>query len=230
MCGRFSLTGSLIWLIRLLNLQAPEKFAPRYNIAPGQPVLVFLHDPDSRTNKYDFQVWGLIPSFVKDLKEFKGLINARAETISEKPSFKKAFQYRRCIIPASGFYEWQNTGGVKQPWYFSSKNADEYFYFAGLWDIWHGPDGEQVNSCAIITTVANRLARKVHHRMPVILEKESLRAWLDPESETSELQNLLKPCSENFMQSWIVDRKVNSPAFDSPDCIAPAGEFQPDLF
>ncbi len=230
MCGRFTLTNSLIWLFGLLKLAPINNLIPRYNIAPGQPVLVFLHSPDAGKIVYDFQIWGLIPSFSKDPKAFKPLINARSETLEAKPSFKKAFQYRRCIIPASGFFEWQKVKDGKQPWYFCPNDPDKNFYFAGLWDIWHGPDGEQVNSCAIITTVANRLVDKIHQRMPVILGEESLLQWLNPAADTRGLKKMLVGYSAADMKAWQVDRRMNNPGFDSPECLQPPKIIQPELF
>lgn len=230
MCGRFTLTGGLIWLIRLLNLPEIQNFTPRYNIAPSQPVLVFLYDPDLCAVRYDFHLWGLIPSFCKDPTLHKPMINARSETINEKPSFKKAFQYRRCIIPASGFYEWQKCKDGKQPWYFRRRDEEQIFYFAGLWDIWHGPDGEQVNSCAVITTWANQLVDKIHPRMPVILNPDSLTSWLNPEADPGELKKLLRPFPATEMTAWKVDRRMNNPRFDNASCLDKPSVYQPELF
>jgi putative SOS response-associated peptidase YedK len=228
MCGRFALTGSLIWLIRLLGLQPLEHFAPRYNIAPGQPLLVFLHDPDAGRFCHDFQLWGLVPSFADNPSDFKGLINARGETIMQKPSFKRAFKYRRCLIPASGFFEWEKPS--RQPWFFAPGEGDSLFYFAGIWDIWHGPDGEQINSCAIITTGANRLVAPIHQRMPVILPSNEVLQWLSPDSDTGELLALLRPFSADSMQAWKVDRMVNNVRCDCPECTEKQRIFQPSLF
>ncbi|MEW6710634.1 MAG: SOS response-associated peptidase [Candidatus Riflebacteria bacterium] len=230
MCGRFSLTGSLIWLIRLLQLEEINNFRPRYNISPGQPLLVFLHDPDRNVKRYDFHTWGFIPYFSKGPKDFRPMINARCESIREKPSFKKAFEYRRCLIPASGFYEWQKTASGKQPWYFSPVDNDEIWYFAGIWDIWHGEGGEQVNSCAIITTSANELVGKIHNRMPVIIQARNVLPWLDSEADPSDLLKLLRPMPASTMRSWQVDRRVNNPVYEDSSCIKPAGDYQPTLF
>ncbi|GAB4273256.1 MAG: SOS response-associated peptidase [Candidatus Rifleibacteriota bacterium] len=230
MCGRFTLTGNLLWLIRYLEVNEPGRFVPRYNIAPGQPVIVFLYDHDSGNIRHDFQVWGLVHSFSKDLSKYKPLINARAESIDEKISFKRAFRYRRCVIPATGFYEWQRIGGQKLPWYFSLKDKDELMCFAGIWDIWHGEGGEQVNSCAIITTGANENVAKIHHRMPVILPKEQIKNWLNFKANPSGLKKLLRPFPAERMQSWRVDPIVNNPHNESPECIKQLPILQPNLF
>ncbi len=229
MCGRFTLTRSLLWLCRLLDLPLPEKFSPRYNIAPSQPVISFFLDPDSGRYKYDFQLWGLIPPFCKDPAAISCLINARAETVEHKPSFKNAFKYRRCIIPANGFYEWQNSAGIKQPWYFVPQ-PEEHFYFAGIWEVWHGPDGEQVDSCAIITTSANSLVGKIHQRMPVLIAPDDIKKWLNKETDIRSCKELLKPLPAWQMQAFKVNRLVNNPKFDNPDCIVPAQATQPELF
>lgn len=229
MCGRFALTGSLVWLIRLLGLEPLPVFADRFNIAPSQPLLTFLYDIDRNRLRHDFLTWGFIASFVKDPHEVSTLINARAETISEKPSFKNSFRYRRCIIPASGFYEWKKGSVESTPFYFASNTAEQ-LCFAGIWEIWHGEGGEQVNSCAIITVAANSLVSPVHHRMPAILEPNSIKAWLNPETQPLELHRMLRPCQTSRITRWEVSRYVNSTRNDSEACIKPEKPIQPDLF
>lgn len=191
--------------------------------------MVFLKDPDSGKFKSDFHLWGFLPSFIKDPSTVSGMINARAETLEQKPSFKKAFKYRRCVIPASGFYEWKKVGKEKQPWYFSP-TKDPLFCFAGIWEAWHGPDGEQLNTCAIITTEPNKLVGKVHRRMPVILQKNDVSDWLKETSEVSRLNSMLKAYPDALMQSWMVDRMVNNPGNDLPSCIDKLPLLQPELF
>lgn len=230
MCGRFTLTGSLMWLIRLLGLEPLPVFADRYNIAPTQPLLAFLYDIDRNRLRHDFLTWGLIPPFVKDPHEISTLINARAETLAEKPSFKNPFRYRRCIIPASGFYEWKKTArDGSQPFYFTGTSS-EHLCLAGIWEVWHGEGGEQVNSCAIITVPANRLVSHVHHRMPAILQPEAIKTWLNPETPASQLTRLLVPGKEDLLKSWEVDSYVNSPRNDHERCIRPVKPLQPELF
>jgi putative SOS response-associated peptidase YedK len=167
--------------------------------------------------------WGLVPSWSKDAQTFKGLINARAETLTEKPSFREAFKSRRCIIPASGFYEWQKQAkGAKQPFYFYLKDK-EVFGFAGLWESWvDKTTGEGLETCTIITTEANDVLKPVHERMPVILRAESYDEWLDTKvKNTDKLQKLLVPYSIDEMSSHAVSRSVNIPDSDSEELITP---------
>lgn len=233
MCGRFALTGSLDWLFRLLFLEPPPVFADRYNIAPTQPVFAFLYDIDRNCLKYDFLSWGLVPPFVKDPGEISTLINARAETLREKPAFKNAFRYRRCILPASGFYEWKRAGATAEPFYFSAAADAGQLCLAGIWEIWHGEGGEQMNSCAIITVPANRTVQNVNHRMPAIISPEKLSVWLNPETGPDDLSRLLRPASDELLNCVRVGSYVNSPRNEGLECIAPElpkGPFQPDLF
>ncbi|MGM0599119.1 MAG: SOS response-associated peptidase [Candidatus Rifleibacteriota bacterium] len=229
MCGRFTLTGGLNRILKILGLQHLTRFAPRFNIAPGQPVLCFYSDIDTGQYAHDHYLWGLIPSFVKEPSAGKSPINARAETVAIKPSFNNAFKYRRCIIPATGFYEWESRGKEKQPWYFTGKeNAP--FYFAGLWEVWHGPDGEQLNTCAIITTASNQRIRHIHHRMPLILPEEKIIPWLNRDTDLAELKNFLVNPDEVSVEFWPANKIVNSPANDGPECIEQSDAYQPDLF
>lgn len=229
MCGRFTLTGNLMWLIRLLCLEPLPVFADRFNIAPGQPLLVFMHDIDRGGFRHDFLSWGFMPAFVKDPGQISNLINARAESVSRKIAFKSAYKYRRCIIPASGFYEWQKQGRQNTPWYFSAADQ-QHLCLAGIWEIWHGEGGEQVNSCAILTTQANKLVAPVHQRMPVIIDKADIKRWLDPQSDYTSLAKMLGPAPEGLLKNCPVSSKVNSVRNDSPECIAPYQIKQPGLF
>lgn len=229
MCGRFALTGNLMWLIRLLSLEPLPVFADRYNIGPGQPLLAFMHDLDRGGFRHDFLLWAFTPSFAKDPTRISNLINARCETVSSKAAFKSAFKYRRCIFPASGFYEWQKEGGTSTPWYFSAAD-NQHLCLAGIWEIWHGEGGEQMNSCAILTTQANAAVAPVHQRMPVIINKTAIKQWLDPQTEYSHLYRMLRPCPAESLLGWPVSSKVNSIRNDSPQCIAPNKIRQPGLF
>jgi putative SOS response-associated peptidase YedK len=203
------------------SAQSHPVLAPRYNIAPTQSVIVVGDDGE----RYLKQMrWGLIPSWAKDESIGNRMINARAETIAEKPAFRAALKKRRCLIPADGFYEWkkgETSKAPKQPFCIRLKSK-EPFGFAGLWEHWTSPDGEEVLSCTIITTEVNELLKEVHHRMPVILPREAEAVWLDPKiQDTDKLLPLLKPYPSDEMEFYPVDRIVNSPANDTPDCIVP---------
>jgi putative SOS response-associated peptidase YedK len=205
MCGRFSLKSpgrtKFDGLIRSL---LPLLF-PRYNIAPSQAVVAIVQDGDVR-NAALLQ-WGLIPSWSK---EPKGFINARAETLEEKPSFKESFQRRRCLIPADGFYECQRSGKMAHPYYFQMKDESP-FAFAGVWDEWRKGD-VSITSCAVITTTANEILAQIHDRMPVILFPDSHDMWLNAESEAHSLRNLLIPFPASKMTGHRYD--VNHPKID----------------
>jgi putative SOS response-associated peptidase YedK len=196
-------------------------FEPRYNIAPSQMIDV-VFEPENERILSQLK-WGLVPSWSKDAATSKGLINARAETLTEKPSFREAFKSRRCIIPASGFYEWQKkAAGAKQPFYFYL-NGKEVFGFAGLWEEWLDKQtGEMLETCTIITTEANEVLKPVHDRMPVILKPKSYDEWLDAKvKDTSRLQELLKPYPAKEMSSHAVSKSVNVPDADSDELIKP---------
>lgn len=222
MCGRYTLTATadeildtFSWLV-LPN--DPAALTPRFNIAPSQPIAVV---PNTGENELDFFIWGLIPFWAKDPKIGNRMINARGETLAEKPSFKAAYKYRRCLILTSGFYEWKKEPGstVKVPHYIRLKSG-EPFAFAGLWERWNAPDGSEVLSSAIITTSPNELIAPIHNRMPVILPPENHQEWLTPgEKSPVELNPLLKAYPADEMQAYPVSTFVNSPANDSPQCI-----------
>jgi len=197
--------------------QAPE---PRYNIAPTQPVAVI---PNDGRNQLDYYVWGLIPSWAKDPTIGNRMINARSETLTEKPSFRNAFRRRRCLIPASGFYEWKAVEGqkTKTPMYIHLADGKP-FAFAGLWERWDSPDGSTVFSCTIITTRPNEMLSQIHNRMPVILKPEDYSLWLETaEQPVNRLQALLEPYPEEKMGAYEVSRLVNSPSIDEPALIRP---------
>jgi putative SOS response-associated peptidase YedK len=222
MCGRFTLAITPEQLREAFPwLEASQAPPPRYNIAPSQPVAVIPNDGNRRL---DFFVWGLVPSWSKDPKIGDRMINARAETLAEKPSFRAAFRRRRCLIPANGFYEWKAVPESKRktPYYIQLKESKP-FAFAGLWENWFAPDGSQLLSCAIITTRPNALMEAIHNRMPVILPEAAYETWLSPnEAGPDELLPLLAPYPAAEMQAYPVSTLVNSPANDLPDCILPA--------
>jgi putative SOS response-associated peptidase YedK len=223
MCGRFTNRAKPEQIRGEFKVgnKNPELYRERYNIAPSQMIEVVLA-PESERILAELK-WGLVPSWAKDADIGNRMINARAETLAEKPSFRDAFKKRRCIIPASGFYEWQKKGsGAKQPFYFYL-NDKEVFGFAGLWEEWlDKTSGEVLETCAIITTEANDVLKPVHERMPVILQAEDYEQWLDPqENNTEKLQKLLAPYPAKEMTAHAVSRSVNIPDADSPELIEP---------
>jgi putative SOS response-associated peptidase YedK len=216
MCGRFSLTQSAEIIAQTFQLLEVPPNSPRYNIAPTQPVATIRQNPG---RQFQWMRWGLIPSWAKDLSIGNKLINARAETLTEKPSFRHAFKQRRCLIIADGFYEWQQVDNRKQPYYFQMKDGTP-FAFAGLWETWHSPQGEEIISCTIITTDANAIAKPIHARMPVILPSDSYDRWLDSTvTDFQILQRLLQPYDSEAMKTTAVSRAVNNPENDTPECI-----------
>jgi len=222
MCGRFTLTIDPVELQEAFYWVdfGNADLSPRYNIAPGQGIPVV---PNDGKNKLDFFTWGLVPHWAKDPKIGYRMINARSETLTEKPSFRNPYKQRRCIILADGFYEWQKQPDQKSkiPTYIRLKDGKP-FALAGLWENWYSPDGSQILSTTIITTKPNDLLENIHNRMPVILERDSYNTWLQPGEVNSEILNpLLKPYPSDLMESIPVSRFVNSPANDSPECIRP---------
>lgn len=220
MCGRFTLTASGDDLAALFEIEAVPNLEPRYNIAPTQPVAVVRLDPEGRRRVFTLMRWGLIPSWAKDIGIGNRLINARAETLTEKPAFRTAFRRRRCLIPADGFYEWQKqTAGRKQPYFIGLPNRRP-FAFAGLWEHWEGADGSVLDSCTIITTEANERVRALHDRMPVILDRGDFGDWLDPATPLDRLLHLLRPYPFEML-IYPVSTLVNAPENDRPECIVP---------
>jgi putative SOS response-associated peptidase YedK len=220
MCGRYTLATSTKVLVERFRLAAEApRLRPRFNIAPSQIVAVVPNGPEHRLELF---IWGLIPSWAKDPAIGNRMINARAETLAEKPSFREALKRRRCLVLADGFFEWRKEGKQKTP-VFVRLRSREPFAFAGLWDTWRPPEGNEIRSCTIVTTDANRLLAPIHDRMPVILPPATYDAWLDPRpQESRELQDLLRPFPDEVMEAYPVSRLVNSPANDRPECIAPA--------
>jgi putative SOS response-associated peptidase YedK len=223
MCGRFTNNAKPEKIKTEFKIadKNPNLFQPRYNIAPAQMIDV-VFAPESERILSQLK-WGLVPSWSKDAPTSKGLINARAETLIDKPSFREAFKSRRCIIPASGFYEWQKKGtGAKQPYYFYLKER-EVFGFAGLWETWLDKQtGELLETCTIITTEANEVLKPVHDRMPVILKIANYDEWLDAKvKDTVILQELLKPYPAKEMDSHAVSTNINYPDSNSADLIKP---------
>ena len=222
MCGRFTLAAETADLeAEFEGVQFPTQFAPRYNIAPSQPVLVI---PNEGKGRADFFVWGLIPSWAKDASIGSRLINARGETLAEKPAFRGAYKYKRCLILADGFYEWKSIPHtkVKVPHYITLAER-KAFGFAGLWSEWHASDGSEVRSCTIVTTTPNSLLAGIHNRMPVIISREDRQLWLDPAPKShADLTHLIRPYPAELMQAFAVSTLVNSPANDRAECVLPA--------
>jgi putative SOS response-associated peptidase YedK len=221
MCGRFTLATPDQDLAVQFNLPEVPDVTPRYNIAPTQPVGVVRVPAVDSDRELVMVHWGLIPFWAKDPKIGARMINARAETVAEKPAFRTAFRRRRCLVPADGFYEWQKQNGSKQPYYIHMTDGKP-FAFAGLWERWKGPDDTVIDSCTLLTTQPNDLVRPLHNRMPVILRPSDYELWLDPAVEDAGvLKPLLRPHSPDGMDAYPVSRRVNKPAHEGPACIEP---------
>jgi len=219
MCGRYTITlEPADFELELGVGDFPSDFEKRYNVAPTQQVTV-VRDPESR--KVEWMKWGLIPFWAKDPAIGARMINARSETLSEKPSFRQSFEKRRCLILADGFFEWQkNEGKASTPYYLKLKNGKP-FAFAGLWDRWKPSEEIDVMSCTIITCPANELVATIHDRMPVMLDKHSLWQWLQP-APMGELEKQLKPYPAELMQAYPISKMINNSQYDAPDVIRPA--------
>ena len=213
MCGRFSLTSETNRIVEAFDIdEVKGAFRNSYNIAPGQDIGAIIEDNSRRLGPLR---WGLIPSWADDPRIGSRMINARAEGLEQKASFKTPLRQKRCLIPADGFYEWKKEGNRKTPFYVFLKDKSP-FVFAGLWDIWKSPQGEKTATCTIITTSPNSLVKELHNRMPVILPKEHIDLWLDSSMrEEEKLLSLLKPYPAEEMECHEVSPLVNSPEEDS---------------
>ena len=220
MCGRYSLIASIAELESRFGFDgADAAYSPSYNVAPTQGVLTVAAESEGRLAMR--MRWGLIPSWAKEASIGGRMINARAETVAEKPSFRTALRRRRCLVLADGFYEWRRTSAGKRPMRITMTSG-EPFAFPGLWETWRDPQDETVTSCTIITTVANDLLRPIHDRMPVILQREQEDLWLDHDVREPEvLREVLIPYSPGAMKAYEVSTLVNSPANDGPELINP---------
>lgn len=219
-CGRFTLSAPSDELAAIFELEGEIAASPRYNIAPTQQVLAVRVPQANAPRQPCLLRWGLVPAWARDLEMSARLINARAETVFEKPSFRDAFKQRRCLVLADGFYEWQKAGKRKQPYYFQMSNKRP-FALAGLWERWEKGDAP-VESCTLITTAANATVRPVHDRMPVILEPGDYDAWLDPSNRDVEVvRALLRAYPADAMRAAPVGLGVNNPKKDDPSCVAP---------
>lgn len=223
MCGRFTLAPASGRLFGpRFGLAEDVRIKPRWNIAPSTEVAVVTRR--DKDNRLDWMRWGLVPSWSKSPDDGAKMINARAETLAEKPSFRTLLEANRCLIPADGFYEWQaREGAPKQPWVFNEPGR-EVFSFAGLWTSWISPDrDETLESVTIITTEPNSVVAPVHRRMPVILPRESEERWLDAGVDPHEAVTLLGPLDPGLLEGYPVSTRVNSVANDDEGCVAPAG-------
>ena len=217
MCGRYSLVQTEQVAERFQAAQAELSLAPRYNVAPSQTMPVVVRNSPNRLVEMQ---WGLIPSWSKEPQVKFSTINARAETLATSPVFRGPFKSRRCLVPASGFYEWRQTGQGKQP-YWIGMQGGELFAFAGLYDIWRDREGNELYSYTIITTPPNDLVAPIHNRMPVILHRDAEDAWLDKNSKPERLAALLAAYPAEAMEAYTVSRAVNNPANESEELMQP---------
>ncbi len=219
MCGRYTITSAPEAIRALFGYAEQPNFPPRFNVAPTQPIpIVRLHEGK---RQFALMRWGLLPSWVKDLKTFSLLINARGESVVDKPAFRAAMKRRRCLIPADGFYEWQAGGTRKQPFYIRAKSGAP-LAFAGLWETWTGPNGEELDTAAIVTTNANRTLAPIHGRMPAILAPEAFDLWLNcAEVDSETAAALIRPAPEDLLEAYPISTAVNRVANDNPQIIEP---------
>ncbi|MDH3505047.1 MAG: SOS response-associated peptidase [Nitrospirota bacterium] len=220
MCGRFTRKENFQQLAEQLGLKVLPQLEPRFNIAPSQRVACVRTNPESIERECVELKWGLVPSWAKDASIGNKLINARGETVADKPSFRKAFKQQRCLVLADGFYEWKREGKAKQPYYIRFKDG-RLFAFAGLWERWE-KQNPALESCSLITTGPNRVMEPIHHRMPVILDPRQYDEWLDSSfHHTERLNALLRPFSPEEMEAYPVSQMVNNPRNDQPECVLP---------
>jgi putative SOS response-associated peptidase YedK len=220
MCGRFTVTAHPELLAEEFFLdEIPLDFKPRYNMAPGQNIPLIRRNDAARdeSRRLEFFRWGLVPSWAKDANAGRPMINARSETVAEKPTFRAAFKKRRCLIIADGFYEWKRSGSQKVPNYIRLKEQRP-FAFAGLWECWKAKDQTALYSCTILTVPPNALVADIHDRMPVILPQQHRETWLSPKSDSAALHALLRPYAANEMEAYPVSKRVNSTSTDDARC------------
>lgn len=219
MCGRYTITSAPEAIRNLFRYVGQPNFPPRYNVAPTQPIPVVRLNDGQR--QFLLMRWGLLPSWVKDPKTFTLLINARGESVCDKPAFRNAMKRRRCLIPADGFYEWKGEGGRKQPYYIRAVSGAP-LAFAGLWETWTGPNGEELDTAAIVTTEANGTLEHIHHRMPVIVPPDAFDFWLDTNNvDAVTACAAIRPAPDDLLEAFPVSGAVNRAANEDPRLIQP---------
>jgi putative SOS response-associated peptidase YedK len=219
MCGRYLIISSPEAIRRFFQYPEQPNFPARYNVAPTQPIPIVRIAEGRR--QFVLVRWGLIPAWVKDPREFSLLINARGESVNDKPAFCNAMKRRRCLIPADGFYEWKDEGGRKRPYVVRPRSGGP-IAFAGLWESWMGPNGEEMETAAIITTEASRDVAHIHHRMPVVVPPDAFDLWLDPHVDAETAAALIVPAPAGLLEAYEVSTAVNRAANDSPAVLDPA--------
>ncbi len=221
MCGRYAVTTAPEAMRALFRYLEQPNFPPRYNVAPTQPVAIVRMVEGKR--EFALVRWGLIPAWVKDPRGFSLLINARGESVLDKPAFRNAMKRRRCLFPADGFYEWKREGDRKQP-YFVRLKSGQPMAFAGLWETWSGPNGEELETAAIVTTAASRSIAHIHDRMPVIVAPEAFDFWLDPNVDAQTASAVIAPAPDAALEAYEVSSAVNRTANDSRELLEPLRE------
>jgi putative SOS response-associated peptidase YedK len=227
MCGRYKLSRRKQLVEEYFDVSSDaDDWNPRFNIAPTQPIPVIRQHPKEPRRDLSLMRWGLVPAWAKDASGAARMINARSETAHTLPAFRDPFKFRRCLIPADGFYEWKRAGSFKQPFCFEVGDG-ELFAFAGLWERWRDPSGQWLKSCAILTTTPNVVTSAVHDRMPVILRKDDYDVWLDPGMQNvAAVSELLKPYDARLMRCYAVSSRVNQVANDDEECSRPVEQVQ----
>jgi putative SOS response-associated peptidase YedK len=226
MCGRYVISSPAAAIRALFGYDERPNFPPRYNVAPTQPIPVVRLVDGKRG--FALMRWGFIPTWVKDPRSFSLLVNARGESVHNKPAFRNAMRRRRCLIPADGFYDWQRDAS-KRPYFVRPKEAGRLIAFAGLWETWTGPNGEEVDTAAIVTTEANRMLAAIHDRMPVVVAPEAFDLWLDCANvDATTAAALIAPAPESLLECYEVSPAVNSAANDDARLLEPAVRVTPD--
>lgn len=227
MCGRFGFNATKQLIEAFLGAEFMAEFLPRFNIAPMQDIWA-LRLTEQGQRQLALLRWGLVPAWAKDDTLAAKMINARSETVADKPAFRSALKHRRCIVPASGFYEWKKQGKQKLPHYFKPKDGG-LLAFAGLWERWTAPTGQPLETCTILTTEANALVKPLHDRMPVVLQRDALGAWLAQDTPAASLQGMLQPCPPESLEAQPVGAYVNHVRNEGPACLEPPA-CEPSLF